>query len=103
MIGAWMSLAYAGRQISFGTMQDFVDLGFEPVIKLIFVGTLASIVALLLQLDVISLSLGTIDLSQFDERRGYALLLGLITGFSEKAASVQVIERVRGVFATSPD
>lgn len=103
MVGAWLSLASTRRQVSFDSIQDVVNVGKEPVIKLIFVAILASTLAFLLEIGVISLSLGDIDLAEFHANARFAVLLGLVTGISERAASVQVIDRIRGTFVASPN
>lgn len=95
MAGAWISLAATRREISFEAMQDFVDLSYEPFIRMLFVGALASIVALFLQLKILTMAIGNVDLFTFPENLTVALLLGLIAGIGEKAVSVQVFERTR--------
>jgi hypothetical protein len=96
MVGAWLSAAMR-REISFDSIPDFLDYGYEPYIRMLFVGVLAAVFALFLNLQVLSVTLGSADLVQFTENIGVALLLGLIAGISEKALSVQVIERARKI------
>jgi hypothetical protein len=97
MVGAWISVAAARREISFDGIQDFLDVRFEPFIRMLFVGFLASVFALFLQLKLIPLKIGEFDLSTFADRPTWALLIGVIAGIGEKALSVQVVERARKV------
>ena len=101
MVGAWLSLAATRREISSEDISSFVDYRFEPFIRMLFVASLAAIVALFLQTNVLSIEVGSIKLSQFagTGNTALALLLGVITGISEKAVSVRVIESARKVFA----
>ena len=101
MVGAWLSLAATRREISLEDISSFVDYRFEPFIRMLFVASLAAIVALFLQTDVLSIEVGSIKFSQFagTGNTALALLLGVITGISEKAVSVRVIESARKVFA----
>jgi hypothetical protein len=97
MAGAWISSAATGREISFAGIQDFLDYGHAPLIRMLFVGALASVLALFLQLRFITLKIGTVDLADFSTQLTVALALGVIAGFSEKALSVQLIDRARRV------
>ena len=97
MVGAWLSVAATRREISFDSIPDFLNYGYEPYIRMLFVGVLASMFALFLNLQVLSVTIGSADLAQFTENIGVALVVGLIAGISEKALSVQMIERARKV------
>jgi hypothetical protein len=97
MAGAWLSLAATRGEVSFENMQEFLDLSFEPLVRMLFVAVLGSVFALFLQLNALSVSIGSVDLSKFSEGVRPALLLGVITGISERAVSTQVIERAKKV------
>ncbi|HET7877057.1 MAG TPA: hypothetical protein VFN71_16155 [Methylomirabilota bacterium] len=99
MGGAWISVAVTRRDISFEGTQDFLDFRYEPFIRVLFVGCLTSVLALFLQLKILSLAIGGVDLAAFPDHIGWALVLGVIAGIGEKALSVQVIERARKVLA----
>jgi len=100
MAGAWISSAATGREISFAGIREFLDYGHALLIRMLFVGALASVLALFLQLGLISLKIGTVDLAGFSKELTVALALGVIAGFSEKTLSVQVIDRARRVLST---
>jgi hypothetical protein len=82
-------------------MQDFLDYGHAPLIRMLFVGALASILALLLELKILTLQIGSLDLADFSgpDKVTLALGLGVIAGFSEKVLSVELIDRTRKVLA----
>ena len=95
MAGAWISVAAGRREISFGDIQHYVDRHWEPLIRMLFVGLLASAFALLLQLRVLAFSIGEIDFAEFGQHVGRALVLGLFAGIGERALSLKLIERAR--------
>ena len=104
MAGAWMSVAASRREIAFEDLPYFLDSRLEPVIRLIFVGLLATAVALFLQLDVISIEFLQVDFADFAGNVGVALLLGLVAGIGERALSVRLVKRAQEVVtpATAP-
>jgi hypothetical protein len=95
MAGAWISVAAGRREISFDDIQHYVDFRWEPLIRMLFVGLLASTFALLLELKVFAFSIGEVDFAEFDEHVGRALVLGLFAGIGERALSLKLIERAR--------
>jgi hypothetical protein len=97
MVGAWISVAATRWEISFEGVQDFLDVCYEPFVRLFFVGLLASILALFLSLKVLALKIGSLDLSTFETSPGAALLVGLIAGVGERKLSVAILERARKV------
>ncbi len=99
MVGAWISVAATRWEISFDGIQDFLDVRFEPFVRVLFVGLLTSVFALFLQLRLIPLKIGEFDLSTFADNRTWALLIGVVAGIGEKGLSVQVVERARKVLA----
>jgi hypothetical protein len=99
MVGAWISVAAGRWEISFDGIQDFLDVRFEPFIRMLFVGLLTSVFGLFLQLKLIPLKIVEFDLSTFAVDPTWALLIGVIAGIGEKGLSVQVVERARKVLA----
>ena len=97
MVGAWISVAAGRWEISFDGIQDFLDVRFEPFIRMFFVGLLTAVFALFLQLKLIPLTIGDFDLSKFADDPTWALLIGVIAGIGEKGLSARVVERARKV------
>lgn len=101
MIGAWISVAVTrGRDVPFDDLQDYVERGVEPCIRMLFVGLFACIFALFLQKKILSLSIGEINFSDFATNVGLALALGVILGVGEKTLSVRLIDRAKDVVTT---
>jgi len=97
MVGGWLSVAAGRREVSFNDIPDFLDYVHEPAIRMFFVGVLASIFALFLQLNILPMSVANISLSSFSDPDyiGWAIAIGVIAGIGERALSVQLIARAQ--------
>lgn len=62
---------------------------------MLFVGLLAMMLGLFLQLKALSITFANIDFSTYADSIGMALLLGLVAGISERLISVELIARAR--------
>jgi hypothetical protein len=106
MAGAWFAVAVRRWSISFAEIPDYLDVRVEPFVRLLFVAVVASFLALFLDLQVISLSVGQLNLRDFvgaDSGAGdagdvrsalIALFLGLIAGMSERVVSKRLMDQV---------
>lgn len=99
MAGAWMSVAATRRQICFEDIPTLLDTRLEPIIRMAFVALLSSILALALELNVISVKVASLDFSQFATNTGAAIFLGVAAGISERAVSVRLIQRAGELLA----
>ena len=99
MVGAWLSVASARREITLADLPNFLGSKVEPAVRIVFVGLLAALVALFLDLKVMTIMFGELSLADFDTNTKAALLLGAIAGISEKVLSVRIIERAREIVA----
>lgn len=97
MAGAWFTVGVARWQLSFESLQDFVDFRYEPFIRMLFVVILACVVGLFLQNNLLTLKIGGVDLNKFSDNWAVALLLGFVAGIGEKALSVNVVAQVQKV------
>lgn len=97
MVGGWFSVARSRWQIGFETIPEYLDIYYEPFVRLLFVGIVAEIFALFLHLSILTIKIGNADLSHFIEAISVALVVGFIAGSSERALSVQLVERVQKV------
>jgi hypothetical protein len=102
MAGAWFSVAASRWQIAFDTIPDYPDIRREPVIRMLFVALVAAVFALFLHLAVIAIKIGNVDLNTFTSSIGVALLVGFIAGISQRALSVQLIDRAQKVLNPAP-
>jgi hypothetical protein len=97
MAGAWFGVAVRRWQIAFEELPGFLDVNYEPLIRVVFVTVVASVLALFLHLGVLNITLGSVDLAGFVGGKlpvETALLLGFIAGMSERAVSKQLVEQV---------
>jgi len=58
--------------------------------------------ALFLHLAIITIKVGNVDLKTFTSSIGVALLVGFIAGISQRALSVQLIDRAQRVLNPAP-
>jgi hypothetical protein len=96
MAGAWFGVAVRRWQIAFEELPGFLDMIYEPLIRMVFVAVVALVFALFLDLRVLNITLGSVDLAA-DFSGGSvetALLLGFIAGMSERAVSKQLTDQV---------
>jgi hypothetical protein len=92
MAGAWFGVAVRRWQIAFEELPGFLDVNYEPLIRMVFVAVVALVFALFLDLQVLNIKLGSVDLAGFvggQQPVETALLLGFIAGMSERAVSKQ--------------
>jgi hypothetical protein len=105
MAGAWFGVAVRRWQIAFEQLPGFLDVIYEPMIRMGFVAVVASVFALFLDLDVLKIELGGVNLAMFAGSQPgnvkIALLLGFIAGMSERAVSKQLTDQVGKVLPQS--
>ena len=93
MLGVWLSVAASRGRLTFEDLPTVVGRFREPMIRLIFAGTLGIVLGWFLSSKLIGLTFSGLDFSQFVSDPLVAILLGTISGISEKALSVRVIAR----------
>jgi hypothetical protein len=101
MAGAWLSVAAGRREVSFDGIPDFLNYGYEPIIRMVFVAVLSSTFALFLKLKVLEVAIAGTKLENFAEpgNIGWALAVGLVAGIGERALSVQLVARAQNVLS----
>jgi hypothetical protein len=97
MAGAWFSVAASRWQIAFDTIPDYPDIKLEPIIRMFFVALVAAAFALFLHLGIIVIEIGGVKLVNFIGSISVALLVGFIAGISQRALSVQLVDRATKV------
>jgi len=95
VVGAWLSVASTRWSVAFEDLPDFLDSRVEPAVRILFVVVLAFAVGVALQAKLLQIMLGGVDLATFVETAPVALLLGLVTGVSERALATRFIESAR--------
>lgn len=99
MAGAWLSVASGRRDVAFEDLPNFLGSKVEPAVRMAFVGLLAMIVALFIELGAVTITVGNLAFVDFSTSTTAALLLGVITGIGERALSVRIIQRAREIVA----
>lgn len=90
MIGVWLSFGARKPILTFEDLHILEEDRLEPLIRLIFAGLLAFIIALAFHLKAITLTLGSLTTDQLDANSWAALFFGLLAGVGEKALSTNV-------------
>lgn len=90
MIGVWLSFGTRKPILNFEDLHILEEDRLEPLVRLLFAGLLALIVALAFHLKVVTLTLGTLTTEQLDSQPWAAFFLGLLSGVGEKALSTNV-------------
>lgn len=99
MAGAWLSVASGRRDVAFEDLPNFLGSKVEPAVRMAFVGLLALIVALFIELGAVTITVGNLAFVDFSKSTTAALLLGIIAGIGERALSVRIIQRAREIVA----
>jgi len=100
MIGVWLSFGARKPILTFEDLHILEEDRLEPLIRLIFAGLLAFIIALAFHLKVITLTLGSLTTDQLDSNSWAALFFGLLAGVGEKALSTNVTRQAAALLKT---
>ncbi|MEM6486813.1 MAG: hypothetical protein AAF677_00860 [Pseudomonadota bacterium] len=96
VIGCWMAVAASRRKVVFEDLIDYVDVGAEPRVRMVFVAFVAVALCVLFGADVMAVNLGGVELKDFQTDQRIALILGLLAGIAERQVSLRIIEQVEG-------
>lgn len=99
MAGAWASFASRKVTLGFADLVALEDDRIEPQLRLIFTGTLTTILALVFATGVADVEVGSFRASALMHSGAVALLLGAFAGLSEKALPSAVMARAGSVIA----
>ena len=84
MAGVWLSFGARRTFMRFKDLPLAVEDGLERYLRLLFAGLLTITVGLFFSSEVVVVELGAISTSQFNKCAQIALLIGILSGFSEK-------------------
>ena len=84
MAGVWLSFGVRRTFMKFQELHVAEEDAVEPVLRLLFSGLMTITVGLLFSTKVVVVELGVLSTSQFTESAQIALLIGILSGFSEK-------------------
>jgi hypothetical protein len=100
MAGVWLSFGARKTLLRFEDLHIPEEDRLEPTIRLLFAGLLTVIVGLLFSLKVLTVNFGTITTELINTSIRFAVLTGLLGGFSEKALSSAVARQASRLLAT---
>ncbi len=90
MAGVWLSFGARKRVLQFEDLYVLEQDRLEPVVRLVFAGGLTVILGLLFSTKTLVVALGSFQSWEFVDLVQVAVLLGLLSGFSELALSTKV-------------
>jgi hypothetical protein len=99
VVGAWLSVAATRWSVAFEDLSNFLDSKVEPAVRMLFVVVLAFAIGVALQTELLKITLGEVELKSFESSVPVALLLGLVSGVSERALATRFIEGARTLAA----
>lgn len=103
MAGAWASFASRKVTLSFVDLVALEEDRIEPPLRLLFTGTLTTILALVFATGVADVEVGSFKASSLVHSGTVALLLGTFAGLAEKVLPSAVMSRATSVItAVSP-
>lgn len=97
MAGAWASFASRKVTLSFADLIALEEDRIEPPLRLIFVGVLTTILALVFTTGVADVEVGTFKASLLVHSGSIATLLGAFAGLAEKVLPSAVMSRANSV------
>jgi len=90
MAGVWVSFGARRVELSFEQLQILEEDRLEPTVRLIFAGILTTILGLLLSTRILTIEMGAFSTASIFQDTKIALLLGLLSGFSEQTLANRV-------------
>ena len=93
MAGVWLSFGARRTFMRFKDLHVAEEDSLEPFLRLVFSGLLTITVGLFFSTELLVVQLGNISTSQFDESAEIALLIGILSGFSEKALPSKIAKQ----------
>lgn len=103
MLGVWISVAASRGRLTFNDLPTVVGRFREPLIRLIFTGFLGIVLGWFLAANLIGITFADLDFSEFVSKPLTALVLGTVSGISEKALSVRLIARSSEIISSGAD
>ncbi|MEM9329868.1 MAG: hypothetical protein AAGA53_00995 [Pseudomonadota bacterium] len=107
MVGVWLSVAAKRQTVLFEELPDMLgDRVFEPLIRCVFVLLLSCVFALFIELGILTMMIGSVNLADFSTKgagagtTGVAILLGLIAGIGERALSVRILDQAKSALSS---
>jgi hypothetical protein len=100
MAGVWLSFGTRKPILSFDSLHILEEDRLEPIVRLLFTGLLAMIMALAFHLKVVTVTLGDLTTNQLSSDPWVAGFLGLLSGVGEKALSTKVTKQAAALLSS---
>jgi hypothetical protein len=95
MAGLWVSYAVRRTNTTYEELVSMDRRTTEAVIRVVYVGLVATIFALFLDTNVMAVTLGGFNLAAFPTSVTISALLGVVTGFSEQTLPTKLLDTGR--------
>lgn len=93
MGGCWLSFGARKPTVAFQDLQVLEEDRVEPLLRLVFAGLLAMIVAILAATGAVDVKLGALSASLLVKSYKVAILVGILTGLAEQALPSKLLKR----------
>ena len=92
MIGLWVSYAVRRSEVTYSELATMDRRSTEAAIRVVFVGLIATALALFLSTGLVQLSFGNLDFNNFKSSGEISVLIGMISGFSEQTLPTKLMD-----------
>ena len=99
MLGVWVSFGARKTTLRFEELHVLEEDRLEPFIRLVFAGLLTVIIGLLFGLKAVVVTIGAVTTDRIMTEWPVALLIGMLSGFSEQALSSTVAKHASTLFS----
>jgi hypothetical protein len=98
-LGVWVSFGARKTTLRFEELHILEEDRLEPFIRLVFAGLLTVIIGLLFGLKAVVVTIGAVTTDRIMTEWPVALLIGMLSGFSEQALSSTVAKHASTLFS----
>ncbi len=98
MVGAWLSFGGRKAALTYDELVNVEEDTLGPTIRLLFIGFVSMVFALLFYTDAVMLKFGSIDTSKIETNAFTALLFGVLIGLSEQLLGKKLVDKATKMF-----
>lgn len=98
MLGIWISFGARKTILSFDELTTIEEDRLEPMMRLLFTGSIAVIFALLFYKNAITLNFGTISTKEISNDSFTAIIFGIMLGLSEQVLGKKITKKAASLF-----
>jgi len=97
VVGIWVSFCARKIELKFEELHVIDSDRLEPIVRIMFVGLLATIIGLLFSTEAITVKIGSLSSNMINTNPQVAFLIGCLLGFCEKVLALKVSEQARAM------